>query len=159
DLSGNGNHLVQPTSGAAPSYGTRQVNGIDVVDANGTSQWARINAEIGGSGVLHVFAVFVIDTAITGRYLFEAGAISDGRDGWYLRQDTSAKLQLTIEDDVTSGRDFRLSPIAFTAGVPFLVEVKIDTDQLISLAINGIETSSPTPTKGGFANPENTLDF
>lgn len=63
DLSGNGNHLVQFTDTNQPTSGTRTMNGLNVLDFDGTYSFMNLSRAITG-GVFTVYFVALTDGLI-----------------------------------------------------------------------------------------------
>jgi hypothetical protein len=71
DKSGNGNHLTQGTGADQPTTGTRTINGLNVLDFDGTSDYMqKIFGAATSSSTVH-FIVLQSDSTASGPYVFD----------------------------------------------------------------------------------------
>ena len=74
DKSGNGNHLVQATGGSRPTTGTRTINGLNVLDFDGTADTLG-DAAVDGQVPVQAYVVGETDTVAGSRHRGQVGEL------------------------------------------------------------------------------------
>jgi len=72
DKSGNGYDLVQATSADQPATGTRTINGLNVLDFDGTNHFMTTSSEVRLSQPNHVFLAMRTDNIANGKQVFDS---------------------------------------------------------------------------------------
>lgn len=158
DMSGLAHHWSQTNVALAPNTG-RTINGITAMDFDGTEVMNMINGS-GINTVAHIFDVLVIDVNTSGRYIHEAGLVP--QDGWWLRQTTTSRMQLQLQN-IPSDPDVDLLTTAvanaFTVGTPFRLEVRFAGTGTMGVRIANATETTQAAANGGCASPQNPSLF